>query len=84
MRRLLESLVCQVEAETGQRLVLRAMHAPERNLRGRLSPRPGYLLVEYRDDTPGYFWDHDIIRELLALIRQGQRDFALYDETDKE
>jgi len=48
-------------------------------MRGRISSRPGYLLLEYRDETAGYFWDCDIIRELLELVRQGHRDFVLYD-----
>ncbi len=79
MLRPLESQVCEVEQATGERIVLRGVKTPDSSVRGRISSRPGYLLLEYRDETAGYFWHHDIIRELLALIRQGQRDFVLYD-----
>ena len=79
MLRPLESQVREVEQATGERIVLRGVKTPDPSLRGRISSRPGYLLLEYRDETAGYFWHHDIIRELLALIRQGQRDFVLYD-----
>jgi len=75
----LESQVREVEQATGQRIVLRGIKTPNPTVRGRISSRPGYLLLEYRDETAGYFWHHDIIRELLALVRQGQHDFVLYD-----
>ncbi len=79
MARPLEELVREVEGAIGQPIVLRAVRTPERELRGRIVSRTGYLLLEYRDDTPGYFWHHDVIRELLALVRQGCEEFVLYD-----
>ena len=79
MLRPLESQVCEVEQATGERIVLRGVKTPDSSVRGRISSRPGYLLLEYRDETAGYFWHHDIIRELLELVRQGQHDFVLYD-----
>ena len=79
MPRPLEELVRQVEAAIGQPLVLRAVRTPERELRGRLVARADYLLLEYRDDTAGYFWHHDVIRELLTLVREGYRNIELYD-----
>jgi len=75
----LESQVREVEQTTGERIVLRGIKTPDPSVRGRISSRPGYLLLEYRDETAGYFWDCDIIRELLELVRQGQHDFVLYD-----
>jgi len=75
----LESQVREVEHATGERIVLRGIKTPDPTVRGRISSRPGYLLLEYRNETAGYFWDCDIIRELLALVRQGHRDFVLYD-----
>ena len=79
MLRPLESQIREVEQATGERIVLRGIKTPDPSVRGRISSRPGYLLLEYRDETAGYFWHHDIIRELLALIRQGHRNFVLYD-----
>ena len=79
MLRPLESQVREVEQATGARIVLRGIKTPDPSVRGRISSRPGYLLLEYRDETAGYFWHHDIIRELLALVRQRHRDFVLYD-----
>ncbi len=79
MLRPLESQVREVEQATGEQIVLRGIKTPDPTVRGRISSRPGYLLLEYRDETAGYFWHHDIIRELLALVRQGQRDFVLYN-----
>ena len=79
MLRPLEPEVREVEQATGEQIVLRGIKTPDASVRGRISSRPGYLLLEYRDETAGYFWHHDIIRELLALVRQGQRDFVLYN-----
>ncbi len=75
----LESQVREVEQQIGKGIVLRGIKTPDRTFRGRISSRPGYLLLEYRDETAGYFWDYDIIKKLLALVRQGQRDCVLYD-----
>jgi len=75
----LESQVREVEQATDERIVLRGIKTPDPTVRGRISSRSGYLLLEYRDETAGYFWHHDIIRELLTLVRQGHRDFVLYD-----
>ena len=79
MLRPLESQVREVEQATGERIVLRGVKTPDPTVRGRISSRPGYLLLEYRDETAGYFWDSDIIKELLEQLRQGERDFVLYD-----
>ena len=75
----LESQVREVEQRIGKRIVLRGIKTPDPTFRGCISSRPGYLLLEYRDETAGYFWDCDIIKKLLALVRQGHRDFVLYD-----
>ena len=79
MLRPLESQVREVEQATGECIVLRGVKTPDPSVRGRISSRPGYLLLEYRDETAGYFWDSDIIKELLERLRQGERDFVLYD-----
>lgn len=79
MQRPLETLFREAETAIGKPIVLRAVRTPERELRGRIVSRAGYLLVEYRDDTAGYFWHHDIIKQLLKLVRQGYEDFTVYD-----
>ena len=79
MLRPLELQVREVEQATGERIVLRAVRTPDPSVRGRIIARPGYLLLQYRDETAGYFWEHEIIRELLELVRQGERDTVLYD-----
>ena len=79
MKRPLEEAVREVEEAIGKPIVLRAIHTPEQEVRGRISSQAGYLLLEYRDETAGYFWHHDIIRELLELVRQGCRDLVVYD-----
>ncbi len=79
MLRPLESQVREVEQQIGKPIVLRGIKTPDRALRGRISSGPGYLLLEYRDETAGYFWDCDIMKELLELVRRGHRDSVLYD-----
>ena len=79
MLRPLESQIREVEQQIGKGIVLRGIKTPDRTFRGHISSGPGYLLLEYHDETAGYFWDCDIIRELLELVRQGQRDFTLYN-----
>jgi len=67
----LDRRVREVEALIGKPIILRSMRSPERNLRGRISSIPGAALLEYRDETAGYFWDCDIVRELLEHLAAG-------------
>ena len=64
----------------GKRIVLRGVRDPDPLWRGRITERPSHFLLEYRDDVVGFFWHHDIIRELLDLLEQGQTDVTLRDE----
>ena len=70
----------RIEEATGKPVVIRAVRPQQCCFRGRVQERGGCFLVEYYDDTPGYFWDHDIVRELLECIerRRGQK-ITLYD-----
>ena len=70
----------EVERRLGKRIVLRGVRDPDPLWRGRLTERPSHFLLEYRDATVGFFWHHDIIRELLDLLEQGQTDVTLRDE----
>lgn len=76
----IEERVADLERRLGQRIVLRGVRDPDPCWRGRLSSRPGMILLEYRDATVGFFWHHDIIRELLDLLEQGVTDAGLRDE----
>jgi hypothetical protein len=76
----LDDRVQQVERRLGKPLVLRGVRDPDPRWRGRLTERPSHFLLEYRDDVVGFFWHHDIIRELLDLLEQGQTNVTLRDE----
>ena len=71
--------IIQLERKTGKRLVLRAVHDPNPQFRGRLTQRPLYYLLEYRDEEPGYFWHHGIIAELLDCLEQGRLNITLFE-----
>lgn len=70
----------RIERKTGKPVILRAVRPGCPCFRGRVTELSKYFLVEYRDETAGFFWDHDLIRELLTCIeeRRGQR-ITLYD-----
>jgi hypothetical protein len=72
--------VQEVEARCGVRIVLRAVHVPEQSFRGRLERRGGRVIIEYRDDTPGFFWHQDIIGELLDRLERGEDNVTLCDD----
>ena len=68
------------ERRLGKRIVLRGVREPDPQWRGRLTERRSHFLLEYRDATVGFFWHHDIIRELLDLLEQGETAAVLRDE----
>ncbi len=70
----------EVEAKVGKPIALRAVRLPEENVRGRITDKGRYVLIEYRDDVPGFFWDVDIIRELLKAAEEGRLG-AIIDAT---
>ena len=76
----LDQRVQQAAQRLGKPIVLRGVRDPDPLWRGRLTERPSHFLLEYRDATVGVFWHHDIIRELLDLLEQGQTDVTLRDE----
>jgi hypothetical protein len=76
----LDERVHALERRLGKRIVLRGVCDPDPLWRGRLTERPSHFLLEYRDATIGFFWHHDIIRELLDLLEQGQTDVVLRDD----
>jgi len=74
-----ERLRRQAERDLGLPVVLRPVQTPEPAFRGRLSRRRGYLLVEYADRTAGYFWDLDLLRELLDHARAGRQELTVWE-----
>ena len=76
----LDERVRGMERRLGKRLILRGVRDPDPLWRGRLTERPSHFLLEYRDATVGFFWHHDIIRELLDRLEQGQTEAVLRDE----
>jgi len=76
----IEARMRRIEAATGKPVILRSVRSGCDCFRGRVIERAGCFVVEYRDETPGYFWHHDLIRELLACIEQHRgRRVTLYD-----
>jgi len=75
-----DARIHRIERLTGKPVILRPVRPTCRCFRGRVAEKGGCFLVEYRDETSGYFWHHDVIRELLTCIeeRRGQR-ITLYD-----
>ncbi|MFQ6132585.1 MAG: hypothetical protein ACE5R4_11155 [Armatimonadota bacterium] len=68
-----------VERATGKRIVLRNVRTCDPSFRGRIAHRPGYVVLEYRDDQPGYFWHVPIVEELLRLVELGAGSVTLYE-----
>jgi hypothetical protein len=75
-----DALCLEAQDALGLRIVLRVIQAPDPALLGRLSDRPGYLLVEYRDRVGGYFWDLDALRLVLGHARAGKRNVSIYED----
>lgn len=72
-------LRAEAEATLRRRIVLRAVKAPEPGFLGRITDRGRYLLVEYRDETSGYFWDLDVLRKVLRRACAGECEVTLYE-----
>ena len=75
-----EVLRLQAEDAMGRRIVLRAIQSPDPTLIARISERGGYLLVEYRDRTSGYFWDLDALRTVLEAARGSKKNVSIYED----
>ncbi len=70
----------ELEEKLGLRIILRPVHVPEQDFRGRIIKRGDRIVLEYRDEVPGFFWHYDILRELFAHLEAGRFDVALYDD----
>ena len=72
--------IIQLERSTGKRILLRGIRETNPEFRGRITKRPLYYLLEYRDDEPGYFWHYDIVAELLDCLEQERVNVTLYED----
>jgi hypothetical protein len=76
----IDQRIKRLESRTGKRVLLRPVRARNPSFRGRVAEKRDHFVLEYRDETAGYFWDHDIVRELLTCIEEGVgRSVTLYD-----
>jgi hypothetical protein len=76
----IDQRIRRIETRTGKRVLLHPVQARNPAFRGRVSERGAHFVVEYRDENPGYFWDRDIVRELLTCIEKGiGKTVTLYD-----
>jgi len=70
----------RIEAVHGKTVLLRPVHSALPCFRGRVTEKRDCFVLEYRDDTPGFFWHHDILRELLSCIEEKRgKSVTLYD-----
>jgi hypothetical protein len=67
----------EVERRIGMPIAIRGIRVSDAGLRGRVTPRAGYLLLEYQVEMAGYFWHAPIIEELLSRIDRGERRIVL-------
>jgi hypothetical protein len=67
----------EVERAIGMPIAVRGVRTSDPDFRGRVTQRPGYLLLEYQVAMAGYFWHVPIIEELLARIERGEREIVL-------
>jgi len=74
---MLEGKIKAIERQIRIRIVIRGIRAPDATLRGRVSRRRGYLLLEYQVAQPGYFWEVPVVEELLDRIAAGEREITL-------
>jgi hypothetical protein len=75
----IDDRIRKLEKLRGKRIVLRGVRTSNKHFRGRLVERHGYIVLEYRDDQPGYFWHYEIIEELLGLVEKRSGNIILYE-----
>ena len=76
----LQRRITAIERLIRRKVIVRAARWPQPHLRGRIGERAGAVVVEYKDETAGYFWDIDLINELLDYVEQGCFEVILVDE----
>lgn len=71
--------ITAIEAALGKRLIVRAVHTPEPELRGYVEVRPGSVLIEYSEAEPGYFWGYELLERLLTWVEGGGGSTYFYE-----
>lgn len=71
--------IARLEKRLGLRVVVRGVRSPDPTFRGGLRRIPGAVVVQWRDDTAGYFWHYDIIEQLLGHLERGCVNLTLRD-----
>lgn len=71
--------IARLEKRLGLRVIVRGMRTTDPGLRGRLRRVPGAVVVEWRDETAGYFWHYDILEQLLGHLERGCVSLTLRD-----
>jgi hypothetical protein len=74
-----EERIRRIEKERGKKVILRGVRVPDARFRGRIVERPRCIVLEYRDDEPGYFWHYEIIEELLDAVERGIKNVTLFE-----
>ena len=75
----IDERIRKLEQLRRKRIVLRGVRTNDPHFRGRLLERKSYIVLEYRDDKPGYFWQYEIIEELLDLVEKESSNIILYE-----
>jgi hypothetical protein len=75
----IDERLASLERRLGKRLLLRGVRTPDAAFRGRVAERAHCLVIEYRDDLPGFFWHYEIIEELLDRVERGERSFTVFE-----
>jgi len=75
--KLIETKRRAVEAQIGKRIVIRGIRTLDPALRGRVTERQGYVLLEYQVAQPGYFWEVPVVEALLDRIAAGERELII-------
>ena len=71
----------EVEARLGRRVVVREVRTPDAGFRGRIRRRGKSLWLEYQISQVGYFWQAEVIEDLLELAAEGAEEVTLRAET---
>ena len=80
----LDERIKSLEKKIGERIVIKGVRGIDPDFKGRLVGKGGYILLEYNDELPGFFWHYETIERLLDLIEQGHRDAILMYPPDFE
>ncbi len=75
----LEERIRRLEERLAKRLIIRSVRTPEQGFRGRVEIGAHSILIEYREDTPGYFWGYELLEELLEHVEQGRPSAIIYE-----